>query len=108
MKTILILGTLFFIYTMFMIHQTAKFFHTKAKKSGAIGRIIDSLEAHWNLYCIKHKIEFERIQAKNKIEFVEVEEVPEDERPKSATKLTWTVENYKRLGESFADTKLID
>ena len=102
MKILIIFTIICFMYTMFMIHQISKFAYKRSRRSR--NRFIDYLEAHWNLYKIKVGIQQRKIE-ESRIETVEAEEVLEIERP---SKFSWTVENSKRLGERFAETKLIE
>lgn len=103
MKAILIIGFIFFTYSMFMIWLLAKYSYKKSKPIR--NKIIDHLEANWNLYIIKRDIQLRKIAESREIEVVEVEEVREIDRPRQ---WEWNVTTDKRLGERFANTELIE
>lgn len=111
MKALFIIGTLFFLYTLFMVHLIARFSYNRAKRNGFLADIIDNLEAHWNLYKIRHRIEVSNVKARNEVEEVVAEEVQEIERPKQwqrKTSFEWDVHTTKRLGEILKNTELIE
>lgn len=103
MKLIITIGAIFFTYSMFMIWLLAKYSYKKSKPIR--NKIIDHLEANWNLYIIRRDRELRKIAESKDIEFVEVEEVREIDRPRQ---WEWSVTTDKRLGERFANTELIE
>jgi hypothetical protein len=110
MKAILIIGAIFFTYSMFMIWQTARYFYIKSKPTRS--KLLDRLQAFCELYRLKFNIQVKRVEAR-KVEFIEVEEVKEIDTPEKwkrnePKKLEWSVENVKRLGEIIPYTELIE
>ena len=68
-------------------------------------KIIDHLEANWNLYVIRRDIQLRKIAESKEVEIVEVEEGREIDRP---TQWEWNVTTNKRSGERFANTEVIE
>ena len=92
-----------FFINMFMIWHISSYAYKKTKRTR--NKIIDHLEANWNLYVIRRNIQLRKIAESKEIEVVEVEEVREIDRPRQ---WEWNVRTDKRLGERFANTELIE